>query len=202
MLESCLTDIPKVDPYFDVRQSVQGRNRTRHAIALLIYASLIWNGTEVLPEETVISFNVAAVKVSSVWSILGFVAIGHGIHGLLKELIFAVRAWSTTGEWHFRLTEHDLLWHVPDHVHGEEKGFVASLGDLKLIEFKTLHKDEKIGPREYWVHFHTRAPIQLKSFSGINLSGLVERLIAVGVPYVETHENSYRSWPESDSLHD
>lgn len=184
-----MTEITQDDPYFDVRQSVRGRNLARLIIAPLLSAGLILFGAWVMPKETVLSFNIAAIETWSVWSFLGFIAIGSGIYGLVKELVFAVRAWSTSGEWHFRLTEHDLLWNVPHHAHGKEEGFAASLGELKLIEFKTIQKQEDMDEREYWVHFHTREPIQLKSFSGVSLSWLVERIRAAGVPYEETHEN-------------
>lgn len=184
-----MTDNTNSDPYFDVRRSVRGRNLARLIIAPLFSAGLIWFGTWLLPEQTVVSLSVEAIKTWNVWSFLGIIAIGSGIYGLAKELVFAVRAWSTTGEWHFRLTELDLLWHVPDHAHGKEEGFEASLKELVRIEFRAVEKTEGIDEREYWVHFRAREPVQLRSFSGVSLPWLVERISAAGVPYQETREN-------------
>lgn len=184
-----MTELSKGDPFFDVRRSVRGRNLTRLVIAPLFSVGLIWLGTWLLPEETVISLEVEAIETWSAWSFFGCIIIGSGVFGLAKELVFAIRARSTKGEWHFRLTEHDLLWHVPVHAHGEEEGFAASLEELKLIEFKTIEHNEGIDEREYWIHFHTRDPIQLRPYSGVSLSWLVDGIRAAGVPYEETHRD-------------
>lgn len=147
---------------------------------------MIWLGAWLLPAETIFAFNIEAVQSWNVWSFLGVVFIGSGIYGLLKEAVFAVRAHATSGEWHFRLTDRDLLWHVPNHAHGKEVGFEAKLEELKQIEFRTLKKYEDFDEREYWVHFHSRASVQLQSYSGMSLSWLAEKISAAGVPYEET----------------
>lgn len=175
--------------HFDIRQSVRGRNIARLIIAPLFSVGLIWFGTWLLPEGTVFELNIKAVETWNVWSFLGFICIGSGIYRLLKEAVFAARAYSTSGEWHFRLTDRDLLWHVPNHAHGKEEGFEAALAEIKQIEFRTIQKQEDIDEREYWIHFHSRDSVKLQSYSGISPSGLVEKISATGVPYEETSEN-------------
>ena len=181
-----MTEIDHGILYFDVRQSVRGRNIARLIIAPLLSAALIWFGTWLIPEATVIEFSIDAIETWNGWSFLGFICIASGLYGLLKELVFAVRAWSTTGEWHFRLTDRDLLWHVPHHAHGKEEGFEAPLNELKQIEFRTVQKHEETDVREYWVHFNSRDPVQLQPYSGVSLSWLVEKISAAGVPYKAT----------------
>lgn len=184
-----MTKIDNDDVHFDIRQSVRGRNIARLIIAPLFSIGLIWFGTWLLPEGTVFELNLKAVEAWNVWSFLGFICIGSGIYRLLKEAVFAARAYSTSGEWHFRLTDRDLLWHVPIHAHGKEEGFEAALAEIKQIELRTIQKQEDIDEREYWIHFHSRDSVKLKSYSGISLSGLVEKISATGVPYEETFEN-------------
>ncbi|MBG6158230.1 hypothetical protein IWQ52_004294 [Labrenzia sp. EL_159] len=184
-----MTEITDDNVHFDVRQSVRGRNIARLIIAPLISFGLIGFGTWLLPEGTVLELHIEAVETWNVWSFLGFICIGGGIYCLLKEAVFAARAYSTTGEWHFRLTDRDLLWHVPNHAHGKEEGFEAPLEEIKQIEFRTIQKHEDIDKREYWIHFHSRDSVKLQSYSGISLSWLVEKISATGVPYEETSEN-------------
>lgn len=184
-----VTEVAEDEPYFDVRQSVRGRNRTRLIIAPVFAVGLIWFGMRLLSEDKIQSLDIDAVEAWTVWSFFGAIMIGTGIYRLLKELIFALRARSTTGEWHFRLTDRDLLWQVPDHAHGKEEGFAAPLTEIERIEFKTIQKQEDMDVRQYWVHFHARDPIQLRSFSGVSLSWVVDKIRAVGVPYEETFEN-------------
>lgn len=183
-----LTDTDQNNLYFDVRQSVRGRNITRLLIAPLFSVGLILFGMWLVPEETIWKLHVEAIETWNVWSVFGVLCVGFGLYGLLKELVFAIRAYATTGEWHFRLTDHELLWHVPHHVHGKEEGFKASLEELREIEFKTIQKHEDIDEREYWVHFNSRGSIQLKSYSGVSLSWLVEKISATGVPFKETFQ--------------
>ena len=175
--------------HFDVRQSVRGRNIARLIVAPLYSIGLIGFGTWLLPEGTVLELRIEAVETWNVWSFFGFLCIGSGIYCLLKEAVFAARAYSTKGEWHFRLTDRDLLWHVPNHAHGKEEGFEAPLEEIKQIEFKTIQKHEDMDERQYWIHFHSRAPVRLQSYSGISLPGLVEKISASGVSYEETSEN-------------
>lgn len=184
-----LTVIDNDNLHFDVRQSVRKRNITRLIIAPLFSIGVTWFGTWLLPKGTVLELSIEAVETWSVWSFLGFICICGGIYRLLKEAVFAVRAYSTAGEWHFRLTDSDLLWHVPNHAHGKEEGFEAPLEEIKQIEFRTIHKQEDIDERQYWIHFRSRDPIRLQAYSGISLSSLVEKICETGVPYEETSEN-------------
>ncbi len=181
-----MTETDQGDLYFDVRQSVRMRNILRLVIAPLLSVVLIWIGFLLIPEETVLQLRIESIETWSAWSFLGLVCIGSGIYRLFKELIFAIRAISTKGEWHFRLTDHSLLWHVPKHAHGTEEGFEVPLEELSQIEIRTIEKTEGIDEREYWIHFHSRDPVQLRSYSGVSLSWLAEKIRAAGVPYEET----------------
>ncbi|MFQ6552898.1 hypothetical protein AAD018_011215 [Aestuariibius insulae] len=175
-------------PSFDVRQSVTARNVTRLIIAPVISAALVALGMWLIPDATVFRPRFEALETWSGWAFLGVICVACGLYGLLKELIFAARSIGTSGEWHFRLTDEELLWHVPRHAHGTECGFSARLDELKEIESRTIHKEEERDEREYWMHFNARDPIQLQSYSGISLSGLVEKISAAGVPYRETYQ--------------
>ncbi len=174
---------------FDVRQSVQRRNVTRLVVGTLFSLWLVWFGTWLMPAETVLAVSVDAIESWNFWTFAACVCIACGIWGLLKELAFAFRSSSTSGEWHFRLRGNDLLWHVPDHAHGTEQGFEARLDELQKVEFKTIQAFEETDRREYWVHFKHRDPIQLQSYSGVSLSWLVQKIASAGVPYEETHES-------------
>lgn len=183
-----MTEVRQGNLYFDVRQSVKGRNIARLIIVSLFSVSLILFGMWLVPETALMELNVEAVETWSTWSFFGFIGVGAGIYGLLKECIFALRAYSTSGEWHFRLSDHVLLWHVPRHAHGAEEGFEVPLDDVKQIEFRTIRKHDEFDEREYWIHFHSRDPIQLQTYSGVSLSWLAEKINDAGVPYVETYE--------------
>ncbi len=135
-----------------------------------------------------LELSLEAVETWNAWSFVGFICIGGGIYRLLREAVFAARAYSTAGEWHFRLTDRDLLWHVPNHAHGKEEGFEAPLEEIRQIEFRTIQKQEDIDDRQYWIHFHSRDSIRLRSYSGVSLSSLVEKMSAAGVSYEETSE--------------
>ena len=184
-----MTEIDNDDVHFDVRQPVRKRNIQRLVIAPLLSIGLIGFGTWLLPQGTVLEPSIDAVETWRVWSFLGVICIGGGIYRLLKEAVFAARAYSTAGEWHFRLTDRDLLWHVPNHAHGKEEGFETPLKEIRQIEFRTIHKQEDTDERQYWIHFHSRGPIMLQAYSGISLSWLVERISATGVTYEETSVN-------------
>ena len=183
-----MTETSTGDPFFDVRRSVRTRNLTRLVIAPVFSAGMIWLGARLIPKDTVLSLDVEAIETWSVWSFFGCIIVGCGDFGLAKELVFAIRARSTTGEWHFRLTEKDLLWHVPRHAHGKEEGFAASLDEIKLIESKIIENVDGLDEREYWIHFHAREPIQLRPFSGVSLPQLVDKIRAAGIPFNETRE--------------
>ncbi|WP_298839137.1 hypothetical protein [uncultured Roseobacter sp.] len=174
-------------PFFDVRQSVRKRNTTRLIIAPMMSAVLIASGLWLIPDKTILKVEIEAVETWSVQAFLGVVCIACGFCGMLRELLFAARSLGTSGEWHFRLKDGELLWHVPRHAHGSESGFSARLDELKEIEFRTIHQDEAQDKREYWVHFHARDPVQLQPYSGVSLSWLAENIRAAGVPYRETH---------------
>lgn len=183
-----MTEVAQGSLHFDVRQSVKGRNTIRLIVAPLLCVSLILFGMWLVPESTVMQLNLEAVETWGIGAALGFLCVGSGIYGLLKECVFAVRAYSTTGEWHFHLSDRVLVWHVPLHAHGDEEGFEVQLHDIKQIELRTIEKHDEIDVSEYWIHFRTRDPIQLRSYSGISLSWLAEKISDAGVPYVETHE--------------
>lgn len=158
----------------------------RLIIAPLFSAGLILFGVGLIPDETIIQLSIDAIETWNGWSFVGVVCVASGLFGLLKEIAFAIRAWSTTGEWHFRLTSHDLIWHVPRHAHGKEEGFEASLKELRQVELRTIQKHEDSDELEYWVHFKSRDSVQLQPYSGVSLSWLVDEISAAGVPYEET----------------
>ncbi len=181
-----MTDTDQTNAHFDVRQSVSRRNTLRLVIVPGFSLLLIALGLWLIPAGTVMNLHFAAMETWSGWAFFGVILIGCGIYGVLKEIIFAWRARKTSGEWHFRLTDNDLLWHVPDHAHGREDGFSAQLDELKEIELRTIQEDDQMDVREYWVHFTSGQSLQLQSYSGISLSWLVEKICAAGVPYRET----------------
>ena len=183
-----MTEVGQGNLNYDVRRSVKGRNLGRLIVVPLLSVGLIWFGMRLVPETAVMELSLEAVETWGIGTVFGFVCVGAGIYGSLKECVFAVRAYSTTGEWHFRLSDHALVWSVPRHAHGNEEGFEVQLNDVKQIEFRTIEKYEDIDEREYWIHFHSQDPIQLHSYSGVSLSWLAEKINDAGVPYVETNE--------------
>lgn len=187
--DNALPEPTDVKVYFDVRQSLRSRTILRLIIAPLFAIGLIWLGTWLIPDETVFAWDIQAIETWNGWSFVGAILVLHGVFTLVKELIFGLRAYAQQGFWHFRLTDTDLLWHVPDHSFGEEDGFDVPLEDIKQIKFKTIQKYEESNEREYWIHFHSRDPIQLNSYSGISLSWLVKEMQSAGIDYKETYEN-------------
>lgn len=171
---------------FDVRQSVVGRTIIRLIVGPAFSIGFIVLGINLLPKDFVWAASTEAIETWSGWAFAGIILIGSGIFGLIKEALFALKTRGLSGEWHFRLTEDELLWHVPDHAHGPETGFKARLEELKEIEFRTIQKYEEMDEREYWVHFRDRDPVQLRSHSGISISWLVSLISDAGVNYTET----------------
>ncbi len=54
--------------------------------------------------------SIYAIKTWSGWAFIGLILIGTGVFNLGKVAIFALRSFGTTGEWHFRLTQDELVW--------------------------------------------------------------------------------------------
>ena len=172
--------------YFDVRTSVRGRNRVRYIIGLTCYPALIWVGTSLISKDAEFALSIEAIDTWNGWSFVGAVLVLIGLWSITKEIVFAFRAQGTSGEWHFRLDDQELLWHVPEHGFGKEEGFHVPLGAIKHVEFKTIEKHESIDEREYWVHFHAQDPIQLRGHSGVSRSWMVDKMREAGLHYEET----------------
>ncbi|WP_095589818.1 hypothetical protein [Actibacterium ureilyticum] len=173
-------------PGFDIRQSVRRRNATRLAIVPLIAGAQIWLGLWLIPAGTRLSLEPADIGTWTVWSVAGALLVLAGFWALLGLLVFAIRARSSGGAWHFRLTDTDLLWQVPRHAHGPEEGFAARLDQIAALELRIIRRDEAPDRREYWIRFHDRAPIRLRDHSGVSLSWLADRIHQAGVPVHET----------------
>ncbi len=173
-------------PIFDVRRPAVRRAILRLIIAPALAIGLIVLGYSLVPDTFVWALSMEAVKTADGWAFVGIIMIISGLSGLVKEVMFAYRSWGSSGEWRFRLTRDELLWHVPDHAHGPEVGFEASLCDIQEIEFRTIRRHEASDEREYWVHFRDRDPVQLKPYSGVSVSSLVSRICEAGVRYTET----------------
>lgn len=174
--------------FFDVRQSVWGRNTTRLIVAPIMCLGLVALGIWFIPAGTALELTPAAIETWSFPAVVGALCVVMGIWGLLKEVLFAVRAVGTSGEWHFCLNDRGLFWNVPQHAHGKESGFSAQLDELKEMELRTIQKEEAPDEYEYWVHFHVRDPIQLKSYSGISLRHLTQKICSAGVPLRQTSQ--------------
>lgn len=174
------------EPIFDVRKSVARRNIERLIILPALSIGLIFLGLKLIPDTFIWEVSIDAFKSWNGWAFVGLVLIGSGLSHLIKAAIFAYRSLGTDGEWHFRLTQHDLLWKVPDHAHGPEIGFKTTLSDIEAVEFRTITEYERMNEREYWIHFRDRDSIQLQSYTGISLPWLVSKIHDAGVPYNET----------------
>ena len=175
------------DPIFDVRKSVTRRNIERVVILSALASGFIVLGWSLIPESFIWEVSVAAIKTWSGWAFIGLILIGTGIFHIIKTAIFAFRSLRTSGEWHFRLTQEELLWQVPDHhAHGPEIGFRTSLSNIKELEFRTISKHDEMNEREYWIHLQDQGSIQLQDYTGISVSWLVSKIHEAGVPYNET----------------
>ena len=175
------------EPIFDVRKSVKRRNLERIAILPIVSAGFIALGFWTIPKESVWGLSLDAFATWGGWGFLGLFLIATGLINLCTVIVFIMRASSTTGEWHFRLTQDDLLWQVPDHAHGPEEGFYVQLSAIKSLEYRTVSRCDELDDRQYWVHFHDRASIQLRGHTGVSVSWLVSKIHQAGVPYEETH---------------
>jgi hypothetical protein len=173
-------------PIFDVRKSVTRRNIERVIILPFVAICFIFFGLKLIPDTFIWELSVDAIGSWSGWAFVGLILIGTGIVNLIKTVIFAFRARGMAGEWHFRLTQDELLWQVPDHAHGPEIGFKTPLSNIKELEFRTISKHEELNEREYWIHFPDQNPIQLQSYTGISVSWLVSKIHEAGVPYTKT----------------
>ncbi len=80
---------------FDIRQSVKRRNVLRLVVASLFSLGLIWFGTWLVPDETILEVSVDAIESWNGWSFVALDAVLSVVWGLLKELVFAVRSYST-----------------------------------------------------------------------------------------------------------
>ena len=177
----------EASPFFDIRRSVKRRMVTRLIIVPLLAIGLIYFSLRLIPDSFGLGMSIDDIGDLNFWSILGVFLVCTGAYSLIKEALFAYRSRKPSGYWHFRLTSDDLLWHVPQHAHGEETGFRAKLADIKEIEFRTLERDEAPDLRSYWVHFNSDTPaIELKDYSGVSLSWLAKKMRESGVPYNET----------------
>lgn len=172
--------------YFDVQKSVTRRNIERAVILPVLAIGFILLGWNLIPENFMWEVSIHAIKTWSGWVFIGLILIGTGVFNLIKVAIFALRSFGTTGEWHFRLTQDELVWQVPDHAHGPEIGFKTPLSEIKDVEFRTISKHDEMNEREYWIHFRDRDSIQLQQYTGISVSWLVSKIHEAGVPYNET----------------
>jgi hypothetical protein len=176
------------EPIFNIRQSNAHRNIIRLVIMLTTaIVSIVW-GRYLLPENFTLLFSLSDLKFWDGWLLIGLVLISTGVITLIKEGIFDFHSLNNNkGEWLFSLTDDHLTWNVPNHFHGYEVGFNASLSEIKEIEFRTITRHEEMNKREYWIHFYEREPIQLQSYSGFSVSSLVSKICNEGVKYIETH---------------
>jgi hypothetical protein len=178
-----------ISPFFDVRQSVHRRLIIQIFVMTTIGTAMVYYGWRLIPESFGLHMSIYDIRDLGFWSIVGVFLVGTGIYNLVAAIYFAFRSRKSSGHWHFRLTADDLLWHVPCHCHGTEAGFHNKLSDIKQVEFKTITRDENFDLRSYWIHFNGDTPsIELKSYSGISLSWLVQKLADAGVPYNETRK--------------
>ncbi len=172
---------------FDVRQSVHLRLIIRVAVLIGIGSTTIYYGTGLIPTNLGRPMSIGDTSDLNFWSIIGVLLIGIGIFNIAAAVTFLFRSRHAAGHWHFRLTADDLLWQIPRHGHGEETGFQTKLSDIKQLEFRTLRRDESVDKRSYWVHFKDGTPsIELKSYSGVSLSWMIEKIAAAGVAKIET----------------
>ncbi len=175
-----------VEPIFDVRKSVIRRNIERAIIFPVLAIGFIWFGYKLIPDTFIWEVSVDAIESWNGLAFCGLILISTGIFNLVKTAIFVFRSLDTAGEWHFRLTQDELLWQVPDHVHGPEIGFRTPLSNIKELEFRTVSKHDEMDEREYWIHFRDQDSIQLQDYTGISVSWLVSKIHEAGVPYNET----------------
>lgn len=171
---------------FDLRKSVRRRNIERIVVLPAAALLFILLGKSFIPDDFLWEISIEAIQYWNFWAMFGVFFIGTGLLNLIKTAIFAIKAWGTRGEWHFRLTKDELLWRVPEHAHGPEIGFETPTANIKSVEFRTISKYEEIDEREYWIHFKDRGSIQLHDYTGISISWLVEKIHQAGIPYKET----------------
>lgn len=173
-------------PIFDVRKSVTRRNRERIVIVPIIAALFIAIGIWIVPKRAIWSLSFEALETWNGWGFFGLFLVATGLFHLLKLTFFAFRAAGTSGEWHIRLTQDDLLWQVPDHAHGPEEGFHTPLSAIRQLEHRVISQSEGPDLQEYWIHFHDRAPIQLRDYTGISLPWMFGKIRDAGVPVEAT----------------
>ncbi|MEP2988183.1 MAG: hypothetical protein ABJN65_08025 [Parasphingorhabdus sp.] len=170
---------------FDIHCSVRSRAIVRLIIKPMVAIGFVILGVNLLPENLNWQMAPADFRDWDFWSIIGIFSLISGGYMLIQEAIFALRSFNQSGEWHFRLSDDELLWDVPVHSHGEEQGFRVKLSEIKEIEYRTIIKYDEMDAREYWVHFVNRDSVELKSYSGLSIDALVEKIEKAGVRYKE-----------------
>ena len=171
---------------FDIYVPLKRRNIIRLIIFPLYAILLIWLGIYLQPENVSYALEPKSISTWGQWGFFGMIFIGVGILKLVKEIVFAFQSWGASGGWKFRLIDHHLTWHVPNHSHGSEIGFSAHIEEIREIELRTIERHDEMRERQYWIHFYERESIQLQSYSGVTISFLTQKIIELGVKYQET----------------